>query len=265
MYLWLNNYILVQIVEAIKYENGIFQSVEDALTVEEMLSIAINGNPYTITMRSPGFEEALTRGILLSEDVYHGNNHPIFSVIETNQKGYITKVNVAIPQEEIEDGIHTKRNLMSVTSCGMCGKEDTHLELAGEKLTPKIALAPATILDFFQKMSLEQKLFKKTGGSHAAAIFDTNNNLQVAMEDIGRHNAVDKAIGSLLLKNELSNALCLIVSGRISYEIVSKCYKAKIPYLAAVSAPSSLAVDFCKEKGITLLGFCRDNKLTQYC
>lgn len=254
----------MQLVEATKYEHGNFQTVEDALTIEEMLSIAINGNPYTITMRSPGFEEALTRGILLSEDVYHGITNPIFSITEINQKGYITKVNVDIPTEKIESGIHTKRNLMSVTSCGMCGKEDTNLDLAGEKLTPKKELSPAAILDFFQKMNLQQNVFKKTGGSHAAAIFDTNNNLQVTMEDIGRHNAVDKAIGSLLLKNELSNAVCLTVSGRISYEIVSKCFKAKIPYLAAVSAPSSLAVDFCKEKGITLLGFCRDNKFTQY-
>ena len=254
----------MQIVEAFKYENGIFQSVEDVLTVEEVLGIAINGTPYTITMRSPGFEEALTRGILLSEDVYNGIKNPAFSITETNEKGYITKVNVDIPIEEIESGINTKRNLMSVTSCGMCGKEDIKLDLAGEKIISKKELLPAAILDFFNKMSSQQTGFKKTGGSHAAAIFDVNSNMLTVMEDIGRHNAVDKAIGSLLLKNELTNAICLTVSGRISYEIVSKCYKAKIPYLAAVSAPSSLAVDFCKEKGITLFAFCRDNKFTQY-
>jgi len=254
----------VQVVKAIKYEHGIFETVEDCLTVEEILSIAINGNAYTITMRSPGFEEELTRGILLSEDVYGEFENPIFTIIETNDKGYITKVNVDIPIEKIESGINTKRNLMSVTSCGMCGKEDIKLDLAGEKLITKKELLPTTILDFFNKMSSEQKAFKKTGGSHAAAIFDVNSNLLSVMEDIGRHNAVDKAIGSLLLKNELTNAICLTVSGRISYEIVSKCFKAKIPYLAAVSAPSSLAVDFCKEKGITLFAFCRDNKFTQY-
>lgn len=229
-----------------------------------MLSISINGNAYTITMRSPGFEEELTRGILLSEDVYGGVENPVFNIIETNDKGYVTKVNVDIPKDNIEKGIDTKRNLMSVTSCGMCGKEETVLTLVGEKLTAKIELLPVTILDFFHKMSLHQKGFKQTGGSHAAAIFDDNGNMLSIMEDIGRHNAVDKAIGSLLLKNELQNAVCLTVSGRVSYEIVSKCYKAKIPYLASVSAPSSMAVEFCKEKGIKLMAFCRENKLTQY-
>jgi FdhD protein len=85
------------------------------------------------------------------------------------------------------------------------------------------------------------------------------------MEDIGRHNAVDKVIGSLLLQNKLQDAACITVSGRISYEIVNKCFKAKIPYLAAVSAPSSMAVEFCEAKGIKLFAFCRKEKYTQYC
>lgn len=258
-------FITVHIVSAIKYEHGIFQTVEDFLTVEEMLSISVNNTSYTITMRSPGFEEELTRGILLSEDVYGGIENPVFSIIETNKKGFVIKVNVDIPIEKIKKGIETKRNLMSVTSCGMCGKEETELTLVGEKLITKNELLPITVLDFFHQMSQHQKGFKQTGGSHAAAIFDEEGNMLSVMEDIGRHNAVDKAIGSLLLKNELTKAICLTVSGRVSYEIVSKCYKAKIPYLASVSAPSSMAVDFCKEKGIKLMAFCRENKLTQYC
>ena len=113
-------------------------------------------------------------------------------------------------------------------------------------------------------MKKEQPTFHQSGGSHAAAAFTNCSELLAIMEDIGRHNAVDKVIGKLINSNQLNEAKCLIVSGRISYEIVSKAFAAKIPILGAVSAPSTLAVDFAKELGITLLGFCRDNKATCY-
>jgi FdhD protein len=107
-------------------------------------------------------------------------------------------------------------------------------------------------------------VFEHTGGSHAAAIFSISGQLQSVQEDIGRHNAVDKAIGDLFLRSQLSHADILFVSGRVSYEIVAKCAQAGIPFLLAVSAPSSLAVDFCQKKGITLVGFCRENRATVY-
>lgn len=251
--------------KARKYENGQYIEVEDALTIEEMLSISINGNPYTITMRTPGYEEELTRGILLSEDVYTEAVNPKFSILEKNERGFITKVNVTIPIDKLGAGISTSRNLMSVTSCGMCGKVETDLTLKGNKLQSDICFFPETILSFFESMQSKQKTFSSTGGSHAAAAFNKEARQLICMEDIGRHNAVDKVIGGLLGQGQLHLAMCLIVSGRISYEIVSKCFRAGIPYLAAVSAPSSMAVEFCKEKGIHLFAFCRKNKLTQYC
>jgi FdhD protein len=109
-----------------------------------------------------------------------------------------------------------------------------------------------------------QTLFEETGGCHAAGVFNREGQLIFASEDIGRHNAVDKVIGHLLLNNQLRSAKYIVVSGRVSYEIVAKCFAAGIPNLAAVSSPSSLAVDYAKELGISLYAFCRENRITQY-
>jgi len=116
----------------------------------------------------------------------------------------------------------------------------------------------------FRKMNSGQKTFIQSGGSHAAAAFSSEGKLLSIMEDIGRHNAVDKVIGDLLIQKKIKDASYLLVSGRISYEILYKAFVARIPFLAAVSAPSTLAVAYAKELGITLMGFCRENKITIY-
>lgn len=262
---------------AIKYVNHHTETVTDHLTVEEILQISINGQPYTTTMRSPGDEEELVRGILWTEDVYTGSANPPFFVTEKNEAGHIVKVNVNIPETELGQGITTQRNLMSVTSCGVCGKYELDLTLSGKKLNAPIELLPEQISAMFAHMKKAQNTFEQTGGSHASAAFNAQGECLGMFEDIGRHNAVDKVIGSLAMNGLLADghdsisdsvqpkkAYCLIVSGRVSYEIVSKCYRAGIPYLAAVSAPSSMAVDYCKDKGIILLAFCREGKMTRY-
>lgn len=261
-------------IEAIRIEDNKFIPVEDELVDEEMLQISINGSPYTTTMRTPGHENELIRGILLTEDVYSKTSNPITTVLEKNEKDFITKMDVRIAAEDLGEGIQTKRNLLSVTSCGVCGKYEMDLNLKGAKLSSTLSLLPSTIGELFRKMSSHQELFRKTGGCHAAAAFNQHGQLLCLYEDIGRHNAVDKVIGHLALHEhcpaihtEVSSenlAACLLVSGRVSYEIVSKCYRAGIPYLAAVSAASSLAVNYCKEKGIHLFAFCREHKVTQY-
>ena len=113
-------------------------------------------------------------------------------------------------------------------------------------------------------MNATQHAFHLSGGTHAAAAFTLQGELLCSMEDIGRHNAVDKVIGELILTKKLNQASCLTISGRVSYEIIVKCFKAGIPILAAVSAPSSLAVDYAKELGITLFAFCREKRATCY-
>lgn len=255
---------MIEKVTGKKSKGADFEEVKDNLSVEEMLSISINGEPYTITMRSPGNEKALVRGILLTEDIYSRRDaHPAFQVINKNQYGYITEVNVDVDKKDVEKGIETKRNLMSVTSCGMCGIQETDLFL-GAPLENSDKLSSTKVQRMFEAMRDAQNTFEKSGGSHASAAFTLDGKLLSIQEDIGRHNAVDKVIGDLLLQGILDYAKVILVSGRLSYEIVSKTYKAKIPFLAAVSAPSSMAVRVAKESGVCLLAFCRNEQFTVY-
>ena len=247
-----------------KVVQGTAQPVEDPLTVEVMLSIYVNGEPYTITMHTPGDEEALARGLLLSEQVYTEKENPTFKITEANDAGYITAVNISGDKNAFRTEGKVNRTLVSVSSCGMCGKTEDELLLTGVDIPVHESPSAERVQQMFRTMREHQNTFDSSGGSHASAIFDEAGNLLVIKEDIGRHNAVDKAIGQLMLNGTLDQAFCIIVSGRVSYEIVSKTYRAGIPVLAAVSAPSSLAVESCRSAGITLLAFCRDDKFTNY-
>ena len=237
---------------------------EDALVIEAPLQININNKPYTVVMRTPGNDLELVRGLLFAEDIYKQEAIFRFEVIE-KKKGGETIINIPIPEEMLGKGYLNKRTLLSVSSCGICGKQELKdLAVSGDTIDLKNAMAASNIQKMFALMQAHQKTFKKSGGSHAAALFNANNTLLSIQEDIGRHNAVDKVIGDLLLKKQLKEATFMLVSGRVSYEIVSKAFIAKIPIIVAVSACSSLAVDFSKEFGICLIGFTRDEKMTIY-
>lgn len=252
---------------AVRYNTDNAESVSDALAIEGPLTISINGEVFTITMRSPGSDEALVRGLLFTEDVYKSRTkNPEFIFDKRDNLGNAVSVNVLIDKNELGDRYLNKRSLLSVTSCGICGKTELLDHDPEQELNTKntINLKAESIPNMFLQMKKNQGTFKESGGSHASSAFDENGNLLSLQEDIGRHNAVDKVIGDLLQNNKLKQAKILLVSGRISYEIVSKCFMAGIPVLAAVSAPSSLAVDFAKELGITLLAFCREDYFTVY-
>ncbi|MCK6639482.1 MAG: formate dehydrogenase accessory sulfurtransferase FdhD [Bacteroidia bacterium] len=250
--------------KAVKISGGKPDSVEDFLTVEQSLQISLNGNAYTLTMQTPGDEFSLVRGLLYTENVYVNTTvQPDIQVTEKSTQGFISAVNVTVPADQLGKGAETIRNIMSVSSCGLCGKAGLD-EVSEVQLICNEVLKAEHVQKMFTEMNSGQNTFIKSGGSHACAAFDINGNLLCMHEDIGRHNAVDKVIGDLLLNNKLPLAKCVTVSGRISYEIVNKCFAAQIPFLAAVSAPSTLAVDFANEKGITLMGFCRENKFTVY-
>ncbi len=246
-----------------KYHFGTVEKTDDSLTVEGALQININEEPFTITMRTPGNDDSLIRGLLHSEGVINNVNFtPEITFADEEEKGMIV-ANVTVPASELAEGFSNSRNLLSVASCGVCGKTELE-DLSYKQLVDHVQIHPETLDQMFVQMEPFQKAFKESGGSHAAAAFDENGKMIYALEDIGRHNAVDKVIGKLILTNDYKKAVCMTVSGRISYEIVVKCFKARIPILAAVSAPSSLAVDFAKELGITLLAFCRNNRSTCY-
>lgn len=241
-------------------------SVDDHLTVEEAMAITINGENFTVTMRTPGDELELARGLLFSEDIYRDKNaNPTVLETETNEMGYISKLHLQIDQDLLGNGYKNSRSLLSVSSCGICGKQEL-IDIVPEAQidTGKLKIGLSEIRTMYSIMEQGQVQFEKSGGIHAAAIFNDEFELMSLKEDIGRHNAVDKAIGDLLINKDLKKAEFLLVSGRVSYEIITKAFAARIPFLAAVSAPSSLAVDYAKELGITLMGFCRENKFTVY-
>ncbi len=228
------------------------------------MRISVNGKPLTVTMRTPGDDIELVHGLLYSEDIYSDVDSPLETILEQeNKQGFVTGINVKVDANKLGDGYKNSRSFLSVASCGICGKQDLDLPDQSASVTDA-SINPESIFQMFRLMKSKQQAFKQSGGSHAAAAFNEEGKLLSIKEDIGRHNAVDKVVGDLILNKELDQAKCVTVSGRISYEIIIKTFRAKIPVLAAVSAPSTLAVDFAKELGITLLAFCREDKLTCY-
>lgn len=249
--------------QGIKFSKDESKKVNDNLTVEEALQININNKPFTITMRTPNDDESLIRGLLHSEDIYRGTEK-LNIKLSKGEDNVITVADITIDESLIKQGYSNSRNFLSASSCGICGKTELEEIDTSCSLNDDSKLNINTLYQMFELMKKDQTTFHLSGGSHAAAAFSLDGQLLYTMEDIGRHNAVDKVTGYLINNNLLNSAKVLTVSGRISYEIVLKCFAAKIPILTAVSAPSSLAVDFAKELGITLLGFCRENKATCY-
>lgn len=252
------------IYEGLQLKNGDSKKVNDALVVEAALQININKEPYTVVMRTPGDDFELIRGLLYAEDIYKEIENPTFETIEKRENGF-SIINVTISKKQLGKGYLNKRTLLSVSSCGICGKQKIEdISMKGKKLITNFSFDTKNLKRMFSEMKSLQETFESTGGSHAAALFDKNNHILSLKEDIGRHNAVDKVIGELINVKSLHKAKCMLVSGRVSYEIISKAFIAKIPIVVAVSACSTLAVDFAKEFGITLIGFSRGKNATIY-
>jgi FdhD protein len=250
--------------KALKFEQHERLSVEDSLSLEQPLSIAINGKPFTLTMQTPGNEVALTRGLLFTEGVVKNRKLAAeYNILEKSEFGFPSAINVVLNESEVETSLLNKRSLLSVASCGICGKTELN-SLDAPSLDTVLKLTPEAVRGMFGEMEKRQTGFNTSGGCHAAALFSNHKECLHVFEDIGRHNAVDKCIGQALLDGNLEQCTYMLCSGRISYEIVTKCFAAGVPFLLAVSAPSSLAVDFAKELGICLIGFCRESRFTVY-
>ncbi|MFV0532004.1 MAG: formate dehydrogenase accessory sulfurtransferase FdhD [Flavobacteriales bacterium] len=250
--------------EAIRICSSHSEKTKDILVVEAPLQININNEPYTVVMRTPGNDEELIRGLLLAETIYREKQNLEYQTIKESENGF-SIVNVLIDKENLGKGYLNVRTLLSVSSCGICGKQKIEdLSFNGLPLKNENRVSLKEIKSLFSFMKKKQTLFIKTGGTHAAVLFDSSNQFLTLKEDIGRHNAVDKAIGELLNQQILPKAHILLVSGRVSYEILSKAFIAKIPFVIAISACSSLSVDYAKELGICLIGFSRDDKATVY-
>lgn len=248
---------------------------EDCLVVEEPLEIRIGGRRFTATMRTPGHDELLARGLLFAEGLI-ADNDDIESMTQSTpcreKTGeLINVVNVELFDEGVVPAHLWERSLISNSSCGLCGKASVAAMTA--QVSPLPAHRPFradTLLTLPRQMRERQTLFAQTGGSHAAALFNRAGECLAVFEDIGRHNATDKLIGfalqsGLLNKSTLNDELALLVSGRASFEIVQKALVARIPVVCAVSAASSLAVELAAANNQTLIGFLRDDGFTIYC
>jgi FdhD protein len=175
---------------------------------------------------------------------------------------------VSCPEGFVAKSVEGRRTAIASASCGVCGtREPADIEVYGPPLPRNdgVTLDLREIDELRSQMHDSQPLFRATGGCHAAALFDSAREVLAVCEDVGRHNAVDKAVGTLLESGQLSAAAILFVSGRVSYEIVYKAYRAGVPILLAVSAASSLAVETAERLGIAIAGFCRGDRATVYC
>lgn len=255
-------------VDAQLYEGDAFTPTQDALALEAILQIRVNGTPYTTTVRTPGDDEVLARGLLFSEGLITAPAAPcVFEGIVDPENGLVGALDVLIAPEILGRSIDDRRSLAATASCGLCGVRDAaDLILRGSTLRvdSSESLNLALLGTMVAEMAARQATFQATGGCHAAAAFTLRGEILQVYEDIGRHNAVDKVIGALLLDDALARAQVLLVSGRLSYEIVFKAYHARIPFLVSVSAPSSLAVEMARQFGLTLIAFCRPPRSTVY-
>ena len=248
---------------AIKVSRSIPNEFQDTIVIEAPLQIDINSEPYTVVMRTPGNDLDLIRGLLYAEDIYKAKSILQHRIIKNEL--FSTIIDHHIPKELLGKGYLNKRTLLSVSSCGICGKKElSDIEISGNSLKNNHTVSQQDIHRMVSLMQENQVTFRETGGSHACALFNKKYELLTIKEDIGRHNAVDKCVGNLLNCNALEAAHTMLVSGRVSYEIVSKAFFAKIPIIVAVSACSTLAIDFAKEFGICLIGFNRDHNMTIY-
>ena len=257
----------------IRIRGGAVNERPDTLVAEEPLEIRLNGRPLAITMRTPGDDFALAAGFLVSEGVL-GAAAEIRNIVycagaKDDGTNTYNVVDVQLAPGVPVPDISLERNVYTTSSCGLCGKASldavrttTRFPIAD---APPVRLTPELLSLLPERLRAAQRVFDRTGGLHAAALFSEDGELLDVREDVGRHNAVDKLVGRALREDLLPlDRAVLLVSGRASFELAQKAVMAGIPVLAAVSAPSSLAVDLAAETGLTLVGFLRGADMNVY-
>lgn len=244
----------------------------DTLVVEEPLEIRVDGSPITVTMRTPGADFELAQGFLLTEGlidvrddvaaIRYCRGADLDGVNSYNVLDVILATNAPAPN------LDPTRNFYTTSSCGVCGKASLEAVRLSSRYCPgddPATVSAATLSELPARLRAAQTIFAATGGLHGAALFGAGGDMLVAREDIGRHNAVDKVIGWALESGRIPlGGAVLLVSGRASFELTQKAVMAGIPILAAVSAPSSLAVDLAAESGLTLVAFLRGDSMNVY-
>jgi FdhD protein len=248
--------------------SGEVQPALDAVAVEEPLEIRIDGRPVAITMRTPGHDLELVSGFLLTEGVIDGADdiRAMAHVDDpSDPQGNTVDTLLAEGVPAARRGA-ADRNLFASSSCGICGKATLdRLMVLAPPITRALSIAPSVLITLPARLLEAQSVFEQTGGIHAAALFSTAGELEVLREDIGRHNAVDKVVGWRLRQDRVPiDDRVLLVSGRAGFEIVQKALVAQISVVAAIGAPSSMAIDLARRGGMTLIGFLRDGRYNCY-
>ncbi|MGB2887090.1 MAG: formate dehydrogenase accessory sulfurtransferase FdhD [Candidatus Acidiferrales bacterium] len=252
-----------------EWNDGEMRRLQDSLVGEEPLEIRVGKHPLSVTMRTPGNDLELAAGFLFTEGLIQ-HREQILSLeyaADTQQGGRGNVVEVELRPDVTLDLERTQRNFFAASSCGICGKASID-SVRSRLLQPPNAnfrVNPDTLCRMPDALRSSQAIFGRTGGLHAAALFDARGELIVLREDVGRHNAVDKVVGWALLGNRLPlGETVLMVSGRGGFEIIQKAIVAGVPVVASVSAPSSLAVQLARELGLTLIGFLRGKRFVVY-
>jgi FdhD protein len=256
----------VRRVEVVRFQGVVRSEDADRAAVEEPLEIRLHGQPFAVVMRTPGHDRELAAGFLLSENVIAGADD-LGTIAYCQDALNVLNVTLAGQAGERLDQLLAARRQVSMnSSCGLCGRLTIEsLRVDRPPIGGTFTVAAQVLAALPQRLRPAQRLFDETGGLHAAGLFTAGGELAAAAEDVGRHNAVDKVIGGLLLTEELPIAdRVLCVSGRTSYEIVQKAFLAGIPVIASVSAPSSLAIDLARDAGLTLVGFVRGSTFNVY-
>lgn len=248
-----------------KHEGDESRRVPDKLVVEEPLEIRLDGTRITTTMRTPGHDYELAVGFCHNEGLLGGAAVQTVRYCATGS-AVDTAFNVVTVETGGRAPVPTPRLTTTTSSCGWCGTDE--IDAVTERLSPvasHVAIAPAVLSAMPDRVRDQQELFDATGGVHAAAAFTPEGEVLLVREDIGRHNAVDKVVGRILLDGKLpASGLGLYVSGRTSFELVQKAWAAGFSAVVAVSAPSSLAAAAARRAGITLAGFARPGRLNVY-
>src|SRR5580700_7811660 len=257
------------VTQVYEWKEGRVEARQDDLAAEEPLEIRIGDRPLTVTMRTPGHDFDLAAGFLYTEGIVE-RPEQIVSIREAAGAKFTERGNIV--EVELAPGVtldleSTQRNFFAASSCGICGKAsiDSVRNRGVRSVNPDFRISPEILYKLPETLRASQEVFSRTGGLHAAGLFDREGALLVEREDIGRHNAVDKIVGWAVRANRMPLGECvLVVSGRGGFEIIQKAAMAGIPVVASVSGCSSLAVRLAREVGMTLAGFLRGQRFVVY-
>jgi FdhD protein len=256
-------------VAVIRVRGGGQSSASDNAAAEEPLEIRLHRRPFAVLMRTPGEDRELAAGFLLSERVIrHADDVGAIRHCTEEREGAadnVVDVTLADPSR-LDDIFANRRNVVANSACGFCGKVSIDsLASDADPISVNTRVSASSLTALAGRLRRSQAVFEETGGLHAAGLFSPDGDLIGLAEDVGRHNAVDKVVGRMLISDALPlSGTVLFVSGRTSFEIVQKAVYAGVPILASVSAPSSLAIELAIRMGVTLAGFVRGDSFNIY-